>query len=66
MTTLQSAQAAVSKLTRDEKAALVQDLVRDLGDVFPGIESRPDVCGGDACIVRTRIPGCWNRHDDSG
>ena len=25
------------------------------GDV-PGIESRPDVCGGDPCIVRTRIP----------
>ena len=22
----------------------------------PGIESHPDVCGGDACIVRTRIP----------
>ena len=23
---------------------------------FPGIESRPDVCGGEPCIVRTRIP----------
>jgi uncharacterized protein (DUF433 family) len=23
---------------------------------FPGIESRRDVCGGEACIVRTRIP----------
>jgi uncharacterized protein (DUF433 family) len=27
-----------------------------LGDAFPGIESRPDVCGGEPCIVRTRIP----------
>ncbi len=23
---------------------------------FPGIDSRPDVCGGEAGIVRTRIP----------
>jgi len=29
---------------------------RDLGDAFPGIESRPGVCGGEPCIVRTRIP----------
>jgi uncharacterized protein (DUF433 family) len=27
-----------------------------LGDAFPGIDSRPDVCGGEPCIVRTRIP----------
>jgi len=25
-------------------------------DAYPGIESRPGVCGGEACIVRTRIP----------
>ena len=56
MTTLQNVQAAISKLTRDEKAKLVQDLVRDLGDQFPGIESRPEVAGGEACVVRTRIP----------
>lgn len=24
--------------------------------IFPGIESRPNVCGGEPCIVRTRIP----------
>ena len=30
--------------------------MRDLGDAFPGIESSPDVCGGEPCIVRTRIP----------
>ncbi len=23
---------------------------------FPGIDSNPAVCGGEACIVRTRIP----------
>jgi uncharacterized protein (DUF433 family) len=25
-------------------------------NLLPGIESNPDVCGGDACIARTRIP----------
>ncbi|MEK7996416.1 MAG: DUF433 domain-containing protein [Planctomycetota bacterium] len=43
-------------LTRAEKAQLLQWVVRDLGDAFPGIEASPGVCGGDACIVRTRIP----------
>ena len=31
-------------------------VVQDLGDAFPGVESRPEVCGGEACVVRTRIP----------
>ena len=31
-------------------------VVQDLGEAFPGIESRLGVCGGKACIVRTRIP----------
>jgi uncharacterized protein (DUF433 family) len=35
---------------------LLQDLVRGLGDAFPGIESKGDVCGGEPCVVRTRIP----------
>jgi uncharacterized protein (DUF433 family) len=43
-------------LSRAEKAQVLQWVVRDLGDAFPGIESKPDVCGGEACIVRTRIP----------
>src|ERR1051325_4707967 len=32
------------------------DILRDLGDDIPGIESRPDVMGGVPCITRTRIP----------
>jgi len=31
-------------------------LAREAADAFPGIDSRPDVCGGEPCIVRTRIP----------
>jgi len=46
----------LAQLTRAEKAELLQWVVRDLGDAFPGIESTPDVCGGAAVIARTRIP----------
>jgi len=43
-------------LSRAEKAQLLKWVVQDLGDDFPGIESSPAVCGGEARIVRTRIP----------
>jgi uncharacterized protein (DUF433 family) len=43
-------------MTRAEKAPLLQWVVRDLGDAFPGIAGTPGVCGGEPCIVRTRIP----------
>ncbi|MEX2285470.1 MAG: DUF433 domain-containing protein [Planctomycetaceae bacterium] len=46
----------LSGLSRAEKAQLAQSLVRDLTDAFPGVESTPGVCGGEPCIVRTRIP----------
>jgi uncharacterized protein (DUF433 family) len=46
----------ISKLSRGEKAQLLQWLMKDLGEDFAGIESRPNVCGGAASIVRTRIP----------
>ena len=46
----------LSHMTRAEKAQLLQWIVQDLGDAFPGIESNPGVAGGAACIVRTRIP----------
>ena len=31
-------------------------MVQDMDDSFPGVDSTPGVCGGEACIVRTRIP----------
>jgi hypothetical protein len=56
MTTLQQAEAALANLTRSEKAQLLQSLAGELGDAFPGIEIVPGVCGGESCVVRTRIP----------
>ena len=34
---------------------MLQRVVRDLG-IVAGIDSNPVVCGGERCIVRTRIP----------
>ena len=56
MNTYQEAEKLLAAMTRAEKAQLLQWVVRDLGDSFPGIESNPNVCGGEPCIVRTRIP----------
>ena len=46
----------IAVLSRSEKAHLLQILARDIADAWPGIEKTPDVVGGEACIVRTRIP----------
>jgi uncharacterized protein (DUF433 family) len=56
MDAVQEAERLLREMTRAEKAQLLQRIVQDLGDAFPGIESRPDICGGEPCIVRTRIP----------
>ena len=56
MTKLQEAERLLSEMTRAEKSQVLQWVVQDLGDSFPGVESSPDVCGGEPRIVRTRIP----------
>ena len=56
MSALENAEQLLATLSRAEKAQVLQWAARDLGDAFPGIESRPGVCGGESCIVRTRIP----------
>jgi uncharacterized protein (DUF433 family) len=56
MAALRELEALIATLTRAEKAQVLQWVARDLGDAFPGIESVPGVAGGEAIIVRTRIP----------
>ncbi len=56
MSTAADTERMLSEMTRSEKAELLRWIVRDLGDDFPGIESRPNVMGGVPCITRTRIP----------
>ena len=56
MTKLEQVEQLISEMSPADKAQVLQWVVRDLGDAFPGIESKPGVCGGEARIVRTRIP----------
>lgn len=55
-TPIQESPQLLARMTRAEKAQLLQWIVLDLGDAFPGIENNPGVAGGVACVVRTRIP----------
>jgi len=56
MGALREVEDLLPSLTRAEKAQLLRIVVQDLDDAFPGVESTPGVCGGEPCIVRTRIP----------
>ncbi len=56
MTDFETAEAAIRRLSRGQRAALLAHLVEELADAYPGIESVPEICGGEARIVRTRIP----------
>ncbi|MBX9601341.1 MAG: DUF433 domain-containing protein [Bryobacteraceae bacterium] len=49
-------EALLKSVPEGEKAQILKWAVEELGGAFPGIDSRPDVCGGEPCIVRTRIP----------
>jgi uncharacterized protein (DUF433 family) len=53
---VEEAQELLARMSPAEKAEMVQAVIRDIGGVYPGIESNPDVVGGDPCIIRTRIP----------
>ncbi len=56
MDTVDKTVELVSSLTPAKKADVLQFLLRDLGEAYPGVEGVPGVCGGEACVVRTRIP----------
>lgn len=56
MTTLSDIERLLPTLSPGEKAQILKWVVQTLGDAFPGIDSQPEVCGGEPCIVRTRIP----------
>ena len=56
MSDITEAEQLVAGMSRAQKAQLLQWIVRDLGDAFPGIEGTPGVMGGAPCISRTRIP----------
>ena len=56
MNKLEQVEQSLAGLSSAEKAQLLQTVAAAVGGQSPGIESRPGVCGGEACVVRTRIP----------
>ena len=56
MASLNDFEKLLPSLSPGEKAQILKWVVREMGDAFPGIDSQPDVCGGEPCVVRTRIP----------
>jgi uncharacterized protein (DUF433 family) len=56
MTNLQQVEQLFHDLSPGERAQLFVTFTRDLSGTAPGIDSDPRICGGEPCIVRTRIP----------
>ncbi|MBD1899844.1 DUF433 domain-containing protein [Trichocoleus sp. DQ-A3] len=54
--TLKELEKQLLALTPTEKAQAIQLLAQSLSNAWKGIEKTPGVCGGDACIAKTRIP----------
>jgi uncharacterized protein (DUF433 family) len=55
-TPLDTIEKALPDLSPGEKAQLLQKVARTLAGASPGLDTDPSVCGGEACITRTRIP----------
>jgi uncharacterized protein (DUF433 family) len=53
---IESLELQISRLSRAEKAELLQRLAQEVGNAWAGIEKTAGVSGGEACVVRTRIP----------
>lgn len=54
--TLQEIERQLATLLPAEKAQIVRTLALDIVNTWPGVERVAGVAGGDACVVRTRIP----------
>ena len=56
MTALQQVEQLLPMMSAGEKAQVARWVEKYLSNYTPGTEKTADVCGGSACIVRTRIP----------
>ncbi|WGV25914.1 DUF433 domain-containing protein [Halotia branconii] len=54
--TLKELEQQFLALSPAEKLQAIQLLAQSLGSNWQGIEKTPRVCGGEACIAKTRIP----------
>jgi uncharacterized protein (DUF433 family) len=51
----QQIEAFIAQMSLDKKAKLFYQLAKDITPLL-GVEKTTGVCGGSACIIRTRIP----------
>ncbi len=56
MASLSEFGALLNSLPEGEKELILKWAVEELSGAFPGIDSRPEVCRGEPCVIRTRIP----------
>lgn len=54
--TLKELEQQLLALSPGEKLQAIHLLAQSLGNHWQGIEKTPRVCGGEACIAKTRIP----------
>ena len=55
-TALERFEQVLAEMRPGEKARGLQKLAGQVVGIVPGIDTDPAVCGGEACIARTRIP----------
>ncbi len=53
---LQELETQLLALTPSEKAESLRLLTESLNKSWPRITKTPNLCGGDACIAKTRLP----------
>ncbi len=56
MNRVEELELEIASLSPQERAVLVRSLGAGFCEGDDGVESTPGVCGGAACLVRTRIP----------
>ena len=54
--TLRNIETLLRQISPNEKVQILQWVKSDLDNIFHGIEKTVGVCGGEACVIRTRIP----------
>jgi uncharacterized protein (DUF433 family) len=60
--TLQELETSLANLTRAEKVEVLQRLIKEVANDWAGVDHDPAIAGGEARIVRTRIP-IWTLHN---
>lgn len=56
ITSYEDVRDAVLHLPKADQARLLSVVAQEVTDAYPGIEFQPEVCGGSARLIRTRLP----------